>query len=165
MLVNPVNLRSTNHVFSQAKHPVHPGIFANSSVICIMLDIKACFNGIFWLWNYLSYRCDLTNEGHVKSHDQGHRKSVGVVIIAVQLHGEERTDEICTLYVVVPWSKWLQPRHNFVDPFTKLHEIGVVFGCIVHSVIQTLKCRFCTMVRKIASVVWNESLRRVSSRE
>ena len=47
VLVNPINLRSTNQVFSQAKQPVHPRIFANCSVICIMLNIEACFNGIF----------------------------------------------------------------------------------------------------------------------
>ena len=39
MLVNPVNLRSTNHVFSQAKQPVHQRIFADGTVICIMLDV------------------------------------------------------------------------------------------------------------------------------
>ena len=87
------------------------------------------------------------------SHDQGNRKIVEVVVATVQFHEVESEDEICTLYVVVPWGKRLQPGHNFVDPFTKLHEICVVLRRVVHSVIQTLKRRLCTMVRKIASVV------------
>ena len=41
MLVNPVYLRSANHVFSQAKNSVNPRIFADGTMICVMLDIKA----------------------------------------------------------------------------------------------------------------------------
>ena len=89
----------------------------------------------------------------MKAHDDADRNIVEAVVVAVQLHGEEGTDEICTLYVVVPWCKRFQPGQDFVDPFTKLHEIGVVLGRVVHGVIQSLKCRLCTIVREIAPVV------------
>ena len=40
MLMNPVNLRSADPVFSQAKQPVDPGISADGAVICIVLNIQ-----------------------------------------------------------------------------------------------------------------------------
>ena len=89
----------------------------------------------------------------MKAHDNADRNSVDVVVVAVHLHGEEGADEICTLYVVVPRSKRLQPGQDFVGPFTKLHEICVVLGRVVYSVIQPLKGRLYTIVREIAPVV------------
>ena len=89
----------------------------------------------------------------MKAHYNADGKIVKDVVVAVQLHGEEGADEICTLYVVVPWGKRLQPGHNFIDPFTKLHEICVVLGRVVYSVIQPLKGRLYTIVREIAPVV------------
>ena len=89
----------------------------------------------------------------MKAHDDADRNIVEAVIVAVKLHGEGGADEICTLYVVVPWSKRFQPGQDFVDPFTKLHEICVVLGRVVYSVIQPLKGRLYTIVREIAPVV------------
>ena len=59
----------------------------------------------------------------MKTHDEGHGDVVKAVVVAVKFHGEKGTDEICSLYVVVPGSKRLQSWQDFVDPFTKLHEI------------------------------------------
>ena len=39
MLMNPVHLRSTNPVLSDAEHPVYPGILADCTMIGIMLNI------------------------------------------------------------------------------------------------------------------------------
>ena len=89
----------------------------------------------------------------MKAHYNADGKIVKDVVVAVQLHGEEGADEICTLYVVVPWCKRFQPGQDFVDPSTKLHEISVVLWRVVHSVIQSLQRRPCTIVRKIATVV------------
>ena len=41
MLMNPVNLRSTYPVFSQAKKSIYKWIFANCAMISIMLNIEA----------------------------------------------------------------------------------------------------------------------------
>ena len=89
----------------------------------------------------------------MKAHDNADRNSVDVVVVAVHLHGEEGADEICTLYVVVPRSKRLQPGQDFVGPFTKLHEICVVLGRVVHGGIQSLERRLCAIVREMAAVV------------
>ena len=89
----------------------------------------------------------------MKAHDNADRNSVDVVVVAVHLHGEEGADEICTLYVVVPRSKRLQPGQDFVHSLTKFHEICVVLGRVVHGGIQSLKCRLCTIVREITPVV------------
>ena len=89
----------------------------------------------------------------MKAHGDANRKIVEVVIVAVHLHEEKGTYEVCTFYVVVPRSKRLQPGQDFVGPFTKLHEICVVLGRVVYGVIQSLKCRLCTIVREIAPVV------------
>ena len=89
----------------------------------------------------------------MKAHYNADGKIVKDVVVAVQLHGEEGADEICTLYVVVPRSKRLQPGQDFVGPFTKLHEICVVLGRVVHGVVQSLERRLCTVVREIAPVV------------
>ena len=96
---------------------------------------------------------DLTNKGHVKAHDNAYRKIVEAVVVAVHLHEEEGTYEICTFYVIVPRSKRLQPRQDFVDSVTEVHKVRVVFGRVVHSVVQSLQRRPCTIVRKIATVV------------
>ena len=59
----------------------------------------------------------------MKTHDEGHRDIVEAVVVAVKFHGEKGADEIRSFYVVVPGSKRLQSWQDFVDPFTKLHEI------------------------------------------
>ena len=59
----------------------------------------------------------------MKTHDEGHRNIVKRVVVAVKFHGMKGTNEIRSLYVVVPGSKRLQSWQDFVDPFTKLHEI------------------------------------------
>ena len=89
----------------------------------------------------------------MKAHYNADGKIVKDVVVAVQLHGEEGADEICTLYVVVPRSKRLQHGQDFVHSLTKFHEICVVLGRVVHGGIQSLKCRLCTIVREVATVV------------
>ena len=77
----------------------------------------------------------------------------------------EGADKISCLYVVMPWGKRLQSGHNFVDPFTELHEISVVIGSVGDCAIHALKSRLCTTVREIAPMVGDEGLRSISSRE
>ena len=89
----------------------------------------------------------------MKAHGDANRKIVEVVIVAVHLHEEKGTYEVCTFYVVVPRSKRFQPGQDFVDSFTKLHKVCVVIGRVVHSIVQPLQCRPCTIVWKIATVV------------
>ena len=48
----------------------------------------------------------------MKAREKADRKIVEVVVVAVQLHGDEGADEIRALYVVVPRCKRLQPGHR-----------------------------------------------------
>ena len=165
MLVNPVYLRSANHVFSQAKNSVHPRIFANGTMICIMLDVKAWWNGILSTYNLPLVYSDLTNESDMKARKESHGKSVGTVVVHVPFHEVEGADEIRCLYVVMPRGKRLQSGHNFVDLFTELHEIGVVLGSVGHTLILSFKSRLCPTMREIAPMVGDEGLRSISTRE
>ena len=99
----------------------------------------------------------------MKAHDDGDWKIVEVVIVAVHLHEEKSTDEISTFYVIVPGCKRFQPRQDFVDPFTQLHEVRVVLLRVVHRVIDPLQCRPCTIVWEIAAVVGYECLRSITA--
>ena len=107
----------------------------------------------------------LTNKGNMKSRKNAYNEIVPAVVVNVKFHQEEDTDEKSTLYVVVPRSKRLHRGQHFVDPFTEFHEISVVLGCVVHCQIQSFKSRLCTVVREVATVVGNEGLRCISSRE
>ena len=89
MLVNPVYLRSANHVFSQAKNSVNPGISADGTMICIMLNIEAWLNGI----PYPTLSQDLplvysdrTNEGDMKACEDSHGKIIEAVVVVVPFY-------------------------------------------------------------------------------
>ena len=99
----------------------------------------------------------------MKAHDDGDWKIVEVVIVAVHLHEEKSTDEISTFYVIVPGCKRFQPRQDFVDSFTQLHEVRVVLLRVVHRVIDPLQCGPSTIVREIAAVVGYECLRSITA--
>ena len=59
----------------------------------------------------------------MKAPNESHGKTVEAVVAQVPFQEVEGADKISCLYVVMPWSKRLQSGHNFVDPFTELHEI------------------------------------------